>query len=156
MFTTPEKRLTSPPPPGLSSFGASSLSFSSPHVSELLYSQRLRCISRSLIHLLLLGTIIYQFFDAGKQVIIDGISWRLPLLAVLNAIYINLWATHHYVVGACFALPCDTWELCRLYVFFVLNSIRLRSICQFCCDSAYHLQFITRFHGETDIILVAS
>lgn len=55
--------------------------------------------TRSLIHLLLLGTIIYQFFDGGKQVIIDGISWRLPLLAVLNAIYVNVWARHYYVVG---------------------------------------------------------
>ena len=39
---------------------------------------------RSLIHLLLLGTIIYQFFDHGKTVIIDGISWRFPLLALLS------------------------------------------------------------------------
>lgn len=67
---------------------------------------RLRCTFvnsrpfRSLIHLLLLGTIIYQFFDGGKQVIIDGIGWRLPLLAVLNAVYVNVWARHYYVVGA--------------------------------------------------------
>jgi len=53
----------------------------------------------SLIHILLLGTIIYQFFPQGKRVIIDGISWRFPLLAVLNAIYANLWATQHYIVG---------------------------------------------------------
>lgn len=60
---------------------------------------RLRVPFRSLIHILLLGTIIYQFFDGGKRVIIDGISWRLPLLAVLNAIYINLWSSHYYIVG---------------------------------------------------------
>lgn len=53
----------------------------------------------SLIHLLLLGTIVYQFFPSGKRVVIDGISWRLPLLAVLNAIYVNVWARGHYVVG---------------------------------------------------------
>lgn len=55
--------------------------------------------SRSLIHLLLLGTVIYQFFPAGKRVIIDGISWRFPLLGLLNAIYVNLWASHHYIIG---------------------------------------------------------
>ncbi len=54
---------------------------------------------RSLIHLLLLGTIIYQFTPDGKKVIIDGISWRFPLLAALNAIYVNLWASKHYVFG---------------------------------------------------------
>ena len=62
-------------------------------------------IRRSVIHFLLLGTIIYQFFDGGKQVIIDGIGWRLPLLAVLNAVYVNVWARHYYIVGTCFA-PC--------------------------------------------------
>ena len=58
----------------------------------------------SLIHLLLLGTVVYQFFPAGKRVIVDGISWRLPLLAVLNAIYVNLWASRHYIVAFVFAL----------------------------------------------------
>jgi len=46
---------------------------------------------RSIIHLLLLGAIVYQFFDAGKRVIIDGIGWRFPLLAVLNSIYVGTW-----------------------------------------------------------------
>lgn len=58
----------------------------------------------SVIHLLMLGTIIYQFFDAGKAVIIDGISWRFPLLAVLNSIYINVWAKEHYIVAFVFSL----------------------------------------------------
>lgn len=53
----------------------------------------------SLIHILLLGTVIYQFFPAGKHTIIDAVGWRFPLLAVLNAIYINLWATRYYIWG---------------------------------------------------------
>lgn len=43
--------------------------------------------------------IVYQFFPTGKRVVIDGISWRFPLLAVLNAIYVNVWTRGHYVVG---------------------------------------------------------
>ena len=54
---------------------------------------------RSLIHLLLLGTIFYQFTPEGKKVIIDGISWRFALLGFLNAAYVNLWATKHYAIG---------------------------------------------------------
>lgn len=58
----------------------------------------------SLIHLLLLGTIIYQFTSHGKDVIVDGIGWRLPLLAVLNVIYVNVWARGHHIVALVFAL----------------------------------------------------
>ncbi|PVF94326.1 hypothetical protein CPB86DRAFT_765992 [Serendipita vermifera] len=58
----------------------------------------------SFIHFLLLGYVIYQFTDAGKQVTIDGIGWRFPLLAILNAIYINVWAHHHYIIAFILAL----------------------------------------------------
>jgi hypothetical protein len=58
-------------------------------------------LSRSLIHILLLGTIIYQFTPEGKKIIIDGIHWRFALLAILNAAYVRLWASGHYVIGAC-------------------------------------------------------
>ncbi len=54
---------------------------------------------RTIIHFLLLGTIIYQFTENGHRTIIEGISWRLPLLAVLNAVYVNLWAAHRYIIG---------------------------------------------------------
>jgi uncharacterized membrane protein len=59
----------------------------------------------SLIHLLLLGTVIYQFTSAhAKAVIIDGISWRFAVLGILNAVYVHLWATHHYVIAFVFSL----------------------------------------------------
>jgi hypothetical protein len=58
----------------------------------------------SLIHLLLLGTIIYQFFPRGKHVIIDGINWRFPLLGVLTAVYVWFWARHHYIIAFILAL----------------------------------------------------
>ncbi|KAI5991773.1 hypothetical protein EDC04DRAFT_2532852, partial [Pisolithus marmoratus] len=58
----------------------------------------------TLIHLLLLGTMVYQFTEEGKAVIIDGISWRFALLGILNAVYVNLWARDHYVVAFIFAL----------------------------------------------------
>jgi len=58
----------------------------------------------SLIHLLLLGTVIYQFFPAGKRTIVDGLSWRFALLAVLNAVYVNVWSRGYYIVAFIFAL----------------------------------------------------
>lgn len=54
----------------------------------------------SIIHFLLLGTIIYQFTSAhAKAVVIDGVSWRFPLVAVLNAIFVTVWAHHQYIVA---------------------------------------------------------
>ncbi|TDL17793.1 hypothetical protein BD410DRAFT_831285 [Rickenella mellea] len=73
----------------------------------------------SLIHLLLLGAIIYQFFPQGKRVIVDAIAWRFPLLAVLNAIYVNVWSRQHYVVAFIFAL-------------LVSSTVTVRSAFPFC------------------------
>jgi len=87
-----ERRRTSLLHLGLSSSGTPALH---PLPPALAYSHR------SLIHILLLGTVIYQFFPAGKKTIIDGISWRFPLLGILNAIYVNLWSTNHYIIGRC-------------------------------------------------------
>ena len=85
----------------------------------------------SLIHVLLLGTIIYQFFPQGKRVIIDGISWRFPPLAVLNAIYVNLWATQHYIIGM-------ISSKFFLFSFYLWNaSFRLRTLREFRGDRAF-------------------
>jgi hypothetical protein len=59
---------------------------------------------RSLIHFLLLGTVIYQFFPSGKSVIIDGISWRFPLLTIFNAVYMNFWLKQSFIFSFIFAL----------------------------------------------------
>jgi hypothetical protein len=88
----------------------------------------------SLIHLLLLGTVIYQFFPQGKRVIIDGIAWRFPLLAVLNAIYVNLWASKHYIVGS-FCFFFFTPFVAILVLTFSL-SVHLCPVCQLCSDRA--------------------
>jgi len=54
----------------------------------------------SIIHFLLLGTIIYQFTSVhAKAVVIDGISWRFPLLALLNAAFVTVWAYHEYIAA---------------------------------------------------------
>ncbi|KAH9949008.1 hypothetical protein B0H21DRAFT_731178 [Amylocystis lapponica] len=96
----------------------------------------------SLIHLLLLGTVIYQFFDGGKQVIIDGISWRFPLLAVLNAIYINLWASRHYIPGRSHPI---------LHIYYIVKKYHEpRSV----SDEVFvHLPF-SLYHGWTTVLVV--
>ena len=53
----------------------------------------------SLVHVLLFGFVVYAWFPAGARTIIKGISWRFPLVAVLNAIYSHARYRGHYVVA---------------------------------------------------------
>ncbi|KAJ7647587.1 hypothetical protein FB45DRAFT_893845 [Roridomyces roridus] len=102
----------------------------------------------SLIHLLLLGTIIYQFFDSGKGVIIDGISWRLPLLAVLQSIYVNVWIKEHYIVAFVFSLFVSS---AVTHIYYVVKKYHV-------ADSAadeilIHLPF-SLYHGWSTFLVV--
>lgn len=54
---------------------------------------------RPLIHMLIFGTCIYQFSGRGKEIIIERIGWKLPLLDFLNAMYIYSWTIQEYRYG---------------------------------------------------------
>lgn len=49
--------------------------------------------------MLIMGTCIYQFSGRGKEIILDRIGWRLPLLDFLNAMYIYSWTIQEYRYG---------------------------------------------------------
>lgn len=101
----------------------------------------------SLIHLLMLGTVIYQFFPNGKRVIIDGISWRFPLLAVLNAVYVNTWANGHYVVAFIFAL------LVSSTVTHIYYTVKKHHEPTSTADELFvHLPF-SLYHGWTTVLI---
>ncbi|THH19406.1 hypothetical protein EW146_g1743 [Bondarzewia mesenterica] len=104
----------------------------------------------SLIHLLLLGTVTYQFFPAGKRVIIDGISWRFPLLGVLNAIYVNLWASHHYIIAFIFALFVSS-AVTHIY-YIVKKHHEATSVGD---ELFVHLPF-SLYHGWTTVLVVVT
>ncbi|THV06724.1 hypothetical protein K435DRAFT_834045 [Dendrothele bispora CBS 962.96] len=102
----------------------------------------------SVIHILMLGTIIYQFFPHGKRVIIDGVSWRFPLLAVLNAIYVNLWASHHYIVAFIFALLVSS---AVTHIYYI---VKKHHSAESLADELFiHLPF-SLYHGWTTVLVV--
>jgi hypothetical protein len=53
----------------------------------------------SLVHLLLLGTMFFQFTERGKEIIVDSIGWRFALLGVFNTVYIFFWSRHWYILA---------------------------------------------------------
>jgi hypothetical protein len=102
----------------------------------------------SLIHLLLLGTIIYQFSAEGKKVIIDEISWRFALLAVLNAIYVNLWQRSNYVLAFVFALFVSS---AVTHIYYIVKKSHTPSSG---LDELFiHLPF-SLYHGWTTILVI--
>jgi hypothetical protein len=102
----------------------------------------------SLIHLLLLATVIYQFFPSGKQVIIDGISWRFPLLGILNAIYVNLWAHQHYVIAFVLALFVSSTVT---HIYYIVK--KHHSPKNITDELFVHLPF-SLYHGWTTVLVI--
>jgi len=102
----------------------------------------------SLIHLLLGGAMIYQFFPSGKRTIIDGIGWRFPLLAVLNSVYVNVWARQHHIVAFVFALLVSA-TVSHIY-YIVKRSHRGENIHD---ELWIHLPF-SLYHGWTTVLAV--
>jgi len=102
----------------------------------------------SLIHLLLLGLIIYQFFPSGKRTIIDGIGWRFPLLAVLNAVFLYVWAAQYYIVAFIFAL------LVSSTVSHIYYIVRKYHVAENLNDELWvHLPF-SLYHGWTTVLVI--
>lgn len=103
----------------------------------------------SLIHLLLLGTIIYQFTSAhAKAVVIDGISWRFPLLAILNAVFVAVWANHHYIVAFILSLLVSA-SVTNIY-YIVKKNHSPESLGD---ELLVHLPF-SLWHGWTNVLVV--
>jgi len=102
----------------------------------------------SLIHILLLGTIIYQFFPAGKRVVVDGISWRFALLGILNSAYISLWSRNHFILAFIFALLVSSTVS---HIYYVVK--KYHSSQNFSDELFIHLPF-SLYHGWTTVLLV--
>lgn len=102
----------------------------------------------SIIHFLLLGTIIYQFTSAhAKAVVIDGISWRFPVLAILNMIFVGVWAHHHYVVAFLLSLLVSS-SVTQIY-YIVKKNHSSESVGD---ELFVHLPF-SMWHGWTTVLV---
>ena len=102
----------------------------------------------SIIHFLLLGTIIYQFTSAhAKAVVIDGISWRFPLLAILNAIFLTVWAHHQYIAAFILSLLVSSTVT---HIYYV---VKKNHSAESTADELFvHLPF-SMWHGWTTVIV---
>jgi hypothetical protein len=86
----------------------------------------------TLINLLLLGFIVYQFTERGHVATVENIGWRFPALAILHSIYIHLFARGHFILAFIFSL----------LVFGLVSHIY------------YDLKFKNRIQGLTDGLFI--
>ncbi|KAI8054928.1 uncharacterized protein B0P05DRAFT_560800 [Gilbertella persicaria] len=58
----------------------------------------------TLIHVLLGGFVIYQWFEPAHEAAIHGVGWHFVLSVLLNAIWLTLLKQGHFIIGLIFAL----------------------------------------------------
>ncbi|KAI6024841.1 hypothetical protein PISMIDRAFT_248788 [Pisolithus microcarpus 441] len=102
-----------------------------------------------LIHMLILGTCIYQFSGRGKEVIIERIGWKLPLLDFLNAMYIYSWTIQEYRYGLVFIIFAVS------VVAQIYNEVKETQLRNFCDEVFLHLPF-SLYHGWTICLVFMS
>jgi len=73
-----------------------------------------------LIHFLLGGFVIYQFFGAN-DLIVDGINWHFVGITLLNTLWLVLWQTNHQIL-AWFTILITSAQVS--YVYKVLKTHR--------------------------------
>jgi len=52
-----------------------------------------------LIHFLLGGFVIYQFFTSNEDLIVDGVNWHFVGISLLNTLWLALWQTDHLILA---------------------------------------------------------
>ncbi|CAG8440816.1 12320_t:CDS:2 [Acaulospora colombiana] len=72
-----------------------------------------------LIHFLLLGFVIYQFFPAANEVVVDGIHGHFLSLSVFNAIWVWLYSTDHTILAL---IPLLLVSGQVSYVYFIIKN----------------------------------
>ncbi|CAG8841103.1 8177_t:CDS:2, partial [Gigaspora margarita] len=53
-----------------------------------------------LIHLLLGGFVIYQFWDSANEVVVDVVHWHFVCIALLNTLWLTLWENDYLIFAA--------------------------------------------------------
>lgn len=73
----------------------------SSYVLTRLFVPVVALVDRYPLNVLLVAPILCQFVPDGNLLIIDGLSWDLPLLNTSTAIFIHLWIREWYLTGQC-------------------------------------------------------
>jgi len=105
----------------------------------------------SLIHLLLLGTMIYQFTERGKAIVVDSIGWRFVILGLFNSVYVFFLTRHWYILAFVLSLLVSA-TVSQIYYVVKKNHSTRETVGE---ELLVHLPF-SLFHGWTIVLVVIS
>ncbi|KAI8987304.1 hypothetical protein BDF20DRAFT_849349 [Mycotypha africana] len=69
----------------------------------------------TLIHILLGGFVIYQWFDAAHEAAIHGVGWHFVISVLLNSAWLWLLRSGHFIIGFIFVLLTAASVSCVFY-----------------------------------------
>jgi len=100
------------------------------------------------IQAFLIGTLLYQFTERGKTVIIDGLPWQFPSLLVLTMAYFIVWINKLYPVAFIVAIHLS---ILVTYIYFIVKKqYPARNIRD---EVVIHVTF-SLYHAWTSYILI--
>jgi len=71
------------------------------------------------IHFLLGGLIIYQFFSAASETVVDGIHWHFVSISAFSALWLYLWQSSHPILALITILVVSSQVS---YVYYLLKN----------------------------------
>lgn len=114
-----------------------------------------------LIHLMILGMMVYQFFEGGYHPIIEGVGWRFPLLCVLTSVYSGLVVSgnsnHHQKTIHVYAiLAFVTMLLIAGVVSHIYRTLKVHHKSKSILDFALVHAPFSLYHGFVVVLVVVS
>jgi len=102
------------------------------------------------IHFLLGGLVIYQFFDRASETVVDGISWHFLCISAFSSLWVYLWQLNHLI------LAFITILIVFIQVSFVYRNLKLHFPSQGLNDTLWIHAPFSLYHAWVTVILFIS
>lgn len=106
----------------------------------------------SLIHLLLLFLMFYQFTERGQKAFVDTVQWRFALLSLINGAFVFFWYKHWYITAFVLSLLVSATVSQIYYTIKTHDSSRSESLVE---EVVVHVPF-SLWHGWSLVLVVLS
>jgi len=104
----------------------------------------------AVIHFLLGGLVIYQFFDRATETVVDGIGWNFVSISIFSALWVYLWQLDHLI------LAFITVLIVLLQVSYVYQKLKVKFPSQGLNDTLWIHAPFSLYHAWIAVVFVIS